>query len=71
MYYGYSIIIYIYSIIIKFFKNLFSFNIESIDNGKHVKWNSNLYDIYYTYSKEEYDRKYTSNQENYNFFSFN
>lgn len=70
MYHGYSIIIYIYSIIIIFFKKLFFFvNIESIDNGKHVKWNPNLYTTDYTYSKEEYDRKYTGKQE-YSFFSF-
>jgi len=46
-------------------------NIKSLDNGKRVKWNPNLYTTDYTYSKEEYDRKYIHNQENYNFFSFN
>ena len=72
MYDGYSIIMYIYSIFIDFFKKLFFFiNIKSLEDGKRVKWNPNLYTIDYTYSKEEYDRKYKRNQENYNFFSFN
>lgn len=72
MYDGYSILMYIYSIFIEFFKKLFFFiNIKYLEDGKHVKWNPNLYTIDYTYSKEEYDRKYKRNQETYNFFSFN
>lgn len=72
MYDGYSILMYIYSIFIEFFKKLFFFiNIKYLEDGKHVKWNPNLYTIDYTYSKEEYDRKYKRNQETYSFFSFN
>jgi len=72
MYNGYSVLMYIYSIFIDFFKKLFFFiNIKSLEDRKRVKWNPNLYTTDYTYSKEEYDRKYTRNQENYNFFSFN
>jgi len=66
----YSIIMYIYSIFIDSLKKLYFFiNIESIDNGKHVKWDPDLYTTNYTYSKEEYDRKYTRKSE-YSFFSF-
>ena len=72
MYDGYSVLMYIYSIFIEFIRKLLLFmNIKSLDNGKRVKWNPNLYTTDYTYSKEEYDRKYIHNQENYNFFSFN
>lgn len=72
MYNGYSVLMYIYSIFIEFFKKLFFFiNIKYLEDGKHVKWNPNLYTIDYTYSKEEYDRKYKRNQETYSFFSFN
>ena len=72
MYDGYSVLMYIYSIFIEFFKKLFFFiNIKYIEDGKHVKWNPNLYTTDYTYSKDEYDRKYKRNQETYSFFSFN
>ena len=72
MYDAYSVLMYIYSIFIDFFKKLFFFiNIKYLEDGKRVKWNPNLYTIDYTYSKDEYDRKYKRNQENYNFFSFN
>jgi hypothetical protein len=46
-------------------------NIKYLEDGKQVKWNPNLYTIDYTYSKDEYDRKYKRNQETYKFFSFN
>lgn len=66
----YSIIMYIYSIFIDFFKKIFLLcNIKYVDNDKHVKWDPDLYTTNYTYSKEEYDRKYTRKSE-YSFFSF-
>ena len=66
----YSLIMYIYSIFIDFLKRvLFFMNIKSLDNGKHVKWSPDLYTTDYTYSKEEYDRKYIRKSE-YSFFSF-
>ena len=66
--YVYSNIVYLCFIIIDFFKKLFLLcNIKYVDD-KHVKWNPDLCDIDYTYSKDEYDRTYLRSQQ-YEFFS--
>ena len=57
---------YIQKILIFFFTILTSiinyirsfFTLETYTNVKRIKWNPTLCNVEYTYSKEDYDRKY-------------
>ncbi len=57
---------YIQKIVIFFFTILTSiinyirsfFTLETYTNVKRIKWNPTLCNVEYTYSKEDYDRKY-------------
>ena len=51
--------IYFFTILTTLFNYILSFfTLESNANVRHIKWNPTLYEIEYTYSKEDYDRKY-------------
>ena len=59
-YFFISITIFLISIFLFFF-------IQKPISNKKIKWAENLNEIYYTYSKEDYDRKYL---KQYSFFNF-
>ena len=59
-YFFISITIFLISIFLFFF-------IQKPISNKKIKWAENLNEIYYTYSKEDYDRKYL---KHYSFFNF-
>ena len=54
-----NFIISIWTIIKTTFLDIFTFINTTINDNKisKVKWKEDLQDVYYTYSKEEYDRK--------------
>lgn len=55
----------IFAFISLFINYLLSFTrLNTSTNVKHIHWSPQLYKINYTYSKEEYDRKYRDLQQN-------
>ena len=59
IYFFINFIISIWTIIKTTFLDIFTFINTTINDNKisKVKWKEDLQDVYYTYSKEEYDRK--------------
>ena len=54
-----KILIFCFTILTSIFNYILSFfTLEPYTNVKHIKWNPTLCNVEYTYSKEDYDRKY-------------
>ena len=54
-----KILIFCFTILTSIFNYIRSFfTLEPYTNVKHIKWNPTLCNVEYTYSKEDYDRKY-------------